>query len=109
MDPIKLVANDDLPDLIGQLTDTVTGLPLDVSNPTTLIYAKFRAKNTDTVLFTQACTKIGDGSSGQWRLAWPALGLAVDAGKFEMELYLDFNGKTQTVYDLIPFKIRDDF
>jgi len=106
---ITLVADDTKPDLLIQLTDETSGLPLDVSNPTWTVYFQFRSKGSTTTLFTQTCTKVGDGSSGQVRMEWPTTGLAVDAGRYEGEVYVDMNGEIQTVYELINFKVREDF
>jgi len=120
MDPVVVHAGDDLPTLDIQLYDGSS--ELDLSAATTAIYAKFRLKGDDTVLATLTLAKIsGGGATGWVRLTWGATTLDVDAGNYELEIYVDFNASIQTVNNYylygyssdvnstIPVQVRDDF
>lgn len=109
MNKILLVTNDDLPDIHFQIIDETTELPVDVSNPDITVYFKFREKGTATVLFTKSCDKLFGGYAGQCKLVWPSDGMDVTYGVYEGEVYLDIDGDIQTIYERIPFRLRDDF
>ena len=98
------------------VTDPVTILDEDDSSTWAIInitgYSielKFRALSSSTVLFTEALG-ITSAAGGTCYMIWPADSLDVAAGMYEGELQLtDGNGKVQTVYDKLKFKIREQF
>ena len=107
---IYLVADDEKPDMTFSLTDASTDSALDLSASTTTIAFWFReAGNTDESIFTVACTKVGTGDTGQVTMAWPTNGLDDLDGEYEGEIVITWNSKTQTIYDMIRFTVRDDF
>lgn len=105
----KLVQGDRRPYITVQVSDDATATPVDVSLSTTTVTGKFRKKNTSTVLQTITATKPNGGYDGLVQFAWPASALDVAAGNYELEITIDFNGQTQTVLDIVQFKLRADF
>lgn len=104
---IKLVANDNLPQVLLTLTDDTTGLPIDVSAAT--VSVKFRAQGSTVILSTLACTNQNTGADGKVLLNFPGTSLAVAAGMYEGEIEINYGGSIQTVYDILKFKVRSDF
>ena len=80
---IKLVQGDTRPALVCNITDDTTGLPVDIT-----------------------------GTAGQvafYPASAPAM-LQGEAGDYEGEIQITFaDGQIQTVYDLLKFKVREDF
>lgn len=108
-DAIKLVAGDNLPTVTLILTDDSTGLPVDMSAATTTAAVKFRAAGTTTVLATLPCSNVTNGADGKVKFSFPAGALNVAEGMYEGEIEISFNGLSQTVYDLLKFKVRAHF
>jgi|TARA_A100001388_G_scaffold95474_1_gene69352 5,10-methenyltetrahydromethanopterin hydrogenase len=108
-DVIRLVKGNSKPDIILTLTDDGTGGAIDLSAPTTTVTVKFRKQNTTTVLSTINANKVSGGATGQVQFDFAGGVLNVDAGMYEGEVNIDFNGSLQTVYDLIKFRVRDNF
>ena len=108
-DVIRLVKRNSKPDIIVTLTDDNTGSAIDLSAGTTSVTVKFRKQNTTTVLSTINTSKVGGGITGQIQFDFAGGVLNVDAGMYEGEVNIDFNGSIQTVYDLIKFRVRDNF
>jgi hypothetical protein len=108
-DVIRLVKGNSKPDIIVTLTDDNTGSAIDLSAGTTNVTIKFRKQNTTTVLSTINTSKVGGGTTGQIQFDFAGGVLNVDAGMYEGEVNIDFNGSIQTVYDLIKFRVRDNF
>lgn len=114
---IPLVKGDDGPDINITLKDANTGDPgdpdswdgIDVSDPDTTVSMKFRKLNTTTVLETITLSKVDGGNNGDLVLVWNITSLDVDAGNYEGEIEIDENGKIQTVFDTLKFKIREQF
>ena len=106
-DVIRLVKGNSKPDIIVTLTDDNTGSAIDLSAGTTSVTIKFRKQNTTTVLSTINTSKVGGGTTGQIQFDFAGGVLNVDAGMYEGEVNIDFNGSIQTVYDLIKFRVRD--
>jgi hypothetical protein len=122
---IKLVQGDTKPALVVSLTDESTGSPIDVSGATTRL--KFRAAGTLTVLSTTTATKIAGrvtedgtidstapydvpGKGGRVQFNWAAGSLDVPPGDYEGEIEISYPDSTiQTVYDVLKFKVREDF
>jgi len=121
MQPVITHEGDDLPTLFLHLKDLENGCFYDLSAATTIVTAKFRQKNTATVLQTVVCTKVDSGIHGWVKMEWPATGLDVTFGNYEIEVSADFNGKilTANVYfwnddvtddaKTLPVKVREDF
>lgn len=123
MEPLKVHSNDALPTVRFQIADLSNDkFPVNLSEPTTVVTAKFRLKNTETVLQTIILTKIrGNGESGWVEMVWPLTALVIDAGSYEIEISVNFNGRVQTMNryhwcneplddgDIFPIKVKDDF
>ena len=84
---IKLVQGDTRPALVCTITDDITGAPVDISGVT-------------------------NGPAGQVAF-YPASApemLQGAAGDYEGEIEITFaDSQIQTVYDLLKFKVREDF
>ena len=108
-DIIKLVSGDSKPNITLTLTDSVTGSVYDVSDANTTVYVKFRAAGTTTLLNTITCTKT-DGANGVVAFDFSG-GVLTDlaAGMYEGEIEVDINGASHTIYEMLKFRVRDDF
>jgi hypothetical protein len=105
---IKLVQNDTRPAIVCTLTDDVTGLPISVTGATPRL--KVREVGSTTLQATLEGT-VTDGSNGVV-VFYPALSpeMLEKAGDFEGEIEIEFSdGQFQTLYDILKFKIREDF
>lgn len=104
---IKLVQGDTKPQIKITITDETTGDAVDITDSTPRL--KFRASNTSTVLTTMVGT-VTDGPGGVCIFVWPAGALDVEPGDYEGEVEITFEDETvQSVYDLLKFKLRQDF
>lgn len=104
---IKLVRGDTRPQVQVTLTDDTTGLPIDITGAT--VRLRFRAAGSDVVLATIVGT-VTSGVNGNAVFQWPVGSLNVDAGAYEGEIEVTFSDTTvQTVYDVLKFKLRDQF
>lgn len=104
---IKLVQGDTKPQIKVTLTDETTGEPVDITDSTPRL--KFRAANTTTVLTTMVGT-VTVGAAGECVFVWPSGALDVEPGDYEGEVEVTFEDNTvQSVYDLLKFKLRQDF
>lgn len=105
---IKLVRGDTRPQVKLTLTDETTGLPIDITGATVLM--KFRAVGSTTLVDTLTGTVI-NGAAGVVVIPWNPTTLAVDAGDYEGEVEVTYSSGqgVQTVYDLLKFKVREDF
>ncbi|HAI37196.1 MAG TPA: hypothetical protein DCM40_03170 [Maribacter sp.] len=108
-DVIKVVKGDELPIITLTLTDDVANTPLDLSNVNTTVSVKFRAVNTTTVLSTIACSKLNNGTDGKVTFNFTGGVLDVDEGMYEGEVSVVFPSGTQTVYDVLKFRVRSNF
>jgi len=115
---INLVANDGLPAMAitlknaktGESDDSDTWDPIDVSDANDIVYMKFRKKGTAVIIDTMVCVNETDGADGKVIMVWSPTALAgLVSGLYEGEIYIDFNGTIQTVYDEVNFNIRADF
>lgn len=106
---IKLVQSDNLPEITLTLTDTNTGAPLDLSVSTTTVTVHFRALGSTSIIASLPCTKTNGGADGVVKFYFPGGTLDVEAGPYEGEIEISFNGQKHTVYDLLKFKVREDF
>lgn len=107
-DTIKLVQGDTRPRLQVTLTDTQTGNPIDLSDALTAVSIEFRQRG-GTAVTPIPCTKVGDGSTGEVLMDWPAGALDGDPGSYEGQIVIQFGAQRQTVYELLRFSMRDNF
>lgn len=105
---IKLVQGDTRPQIKVTLTDEGTGAVIDITGATCVM--KFRAVGSTTVLDTLNGT-VTNGVGGEVVFLWNPNTLNVDPGDYEGEIQVTFpnNGGIQSVYELLKFKVREDF
>lgn len=105
---IKLVQGDTRPQIQATLTDETTGTPINITGATCVM--KFRAVGA-TVLTDTLNGVVTDGLNGIVVFPWNAMTLDCDPGDYEGEIEVTFanNSGRQTVYDLLKFKVREDF
>jgi hypothetical protein len=108
-DVIRLVEGDEKPLIVLTLTDDITGTPIDLSLGTTSVSVKFRKAGTTTLLSTISCSKLSGGTTGQVQFGFSGGVLDVDAGAYEGEVVVDYNGTVQTVYETLRFTVRANF
>lgn len=108
-DKIKLVQGDTRPALVCSLTDDVTGTAINITGATVVL--KFRAVGATTLTATVSGS-VTDGANGGV-VFFPASApemLAGEPGDYEGEIEITFaDGTVQTVYDVLKFKLREDF
>jgi hypothetical protein len=105
---INLVKDDNRPEIEITLTDQSNGNPIDVSAATVVV--KFRKEGTDTILAELSCTNVSGGTDGKVKFKFPGTTLDVEAGNYEGEIEITYaGGDKQTVYELLKFKVREDF
>ena len=108
-DVIKIVQGDTKPNIQLTLTDNATDAAYDVSDANTTVYVKFRATGSTTLLSTITCTKT-DAANGV--VTFDFSGSVLDglaAGLYEGEIEVDINGASHTIYDVLKFRLREDF
>lgn len=105
---IKLVQGDTRPQIQVTLTDENTGLPIDITNATCRL--KFRAAGSSTLVDTLTGV-VSNGPAGMVVFGWNPTSLDVEPGDYEGEVEVTFpsSGGVQTVYELLKFKVREDF
>lgn len=108
-DKIKLVQGDTRPALVCTITDDVTGQAIGLTGAT--VRLKFRATGATALTATVVGT-VTDAVNGVcvfFPSTAPAM-LQGEAGDYEGEIEITFSdGQVQTVYDLLKFKVREDF
>ncbi len=108
-DVIKLVQGDTLPEIFLTLTNETTGAAIDVSGASISVAVKFRLAGATTTLSTIPCTKI-DAVNGIVSFDFGNGELVgVDPGMYEGEIGVTFGTEIQTVYDLLRFRVREQF
>ena len=106
---IKLVQGDvNRPQVQATITDENTGNIVDITGATVLL--KFR-KVGSTTLQDTITGSIPLGTDGIVIFQMSELSMAGEAGDYEGEIQVTFpsSGGVQTVYDLLKFKMRQDF
>jgi hypothetical protein len=124
-DKIKLVQGDTKPVVIVSLTDEETGAPKDLSGSTVRMY--FKELGGTEILMTLIGYQIAGrltedgvedlsppydvpGPGGRCQFAWRPGDLERPAGIYAGEIEIeDAAGGLHTVYDVLKFKIREDF
>lgn len=122
---IKLVQGDSRPQLVLSLTDEKSGGSIDISTAT--VRLRFREAETTTILFTLVADKIPgkvntdgtidftgpyalNGKGGRCVINWTANALNQLPGNYEGEIEITFDDTSiQTVYDVLKFKLREQF
>ena len=107
-DVIRVVKGDVFPIIQVTLNDDVAETALDVSAATTTVSVRFRKAGTTTLLSTITCSKSTGGLDGKVEFDFSGGVLNVDPGQYEGEIVVDFNGQTQTVYEVLQFRVRDN-
>ena len=106
---IRLVQGDTAPALTVTLRDETTGAAINVTGAT--VRLKFRAVGSETLRGTLTGS-VTNGAGGVVVFFWsdsPSI-LDGDPGDYEGEIEITFADTTiQTVYDLLKFKLRQDF
>jgi hypothetical protein len=106
---IRLVRNDTRPAIVCTITDETTGAAINVTGAT--VRLKFRAAGAETLTAT-VVGAVTNGSAGEVTF-YPASApemLQGEQGDYQGEIEITFSdGQIQTVYDLLKFKIRQDF
>ena len=82
---------------------------INLSASTTVVSAKFRAINTTTTLAEITCTKLFGGTNGWVEMAWASDTLDVDAGMYEIQISIDFNGSKVTPVQYAPLVDKLDY
>lgn len=107
-DVIKLVQGDSKPTITLTLTDDVTGTAVDLSAGTTTVVVNFRKAGTTTLLSAISCTKV-DGANGIISFDFSGGVLDSAAGMYEGEVVISYDGDEHTLYDVLRFRVREDF
>lgn len=106
---IKLVQGDTKPALVCNITDETTGNAISLEGAT--VRLKFRELGA-AVLTATVTGSVTDGPNGQV-VFYPASApemLQGQPGDYEGEIEITFADNTvQTVYDVLKFKVREDF
>lgn len=124
---IKLVQGDSRPQLILSITDQDTGVPINLSESGTTVVVKLREAGVTAIKAEMLCGLLmgkvqEDGITVDYASPWntPGAGGRVymdwepgalsNAGDYEGEIEITFSdGTVQTVYDLLKFKVREQF
>ena len=122
---IRLVQGDTKPAIIVSLTDEVSGAPIGLNTATVRMF--FRALGETTILTTLTATLLAGrviedgtidssspydlaGSGGRVQFSLGSTDLVQPAGDYEGEIEITYaDGAKQTVFDLLKFKLREDF
>lgn len=106
---IKLVQGDTRPAIVCTITDDTTGQAMNLTGA--VVRLKFRAAGA-TELTATVVGSVTDGANGVV-VFFPASApemLQGEAGDYEGEIEITFSdNQVQTVYDLLKFKVREDF
>lgn len=104
---IKLVRGDTRPQLQLTLTNELDDTPIDLSGATVVM--RFRQAGSGTVLDTLVGS-VTQALLGTVVFLWNLTTLNVDAGDYEGEIEITFPSlEVQTVYELLKFRVRQDF
>lgn len=106
---IQLVQGDTRPAIVCTLTDGTTGDAIALTDAT--VRLKFRAAGATalTATVTGAITDAANGACVFYPASAPEM-LQGDPGMYEGEIEITFaDGQVQTVFDVLKFKVREDF
>lgn len=104
---IKLVRGDTRPQLQLTLTNELSGEPVDLTSA--IVKMRFRRSGTTIILDTLE-GNVTQGTLGKVVFLWNLTTLDVEPGDYEGEIEVTFPSlEVQTVYELIKFRVREDF
>lgn len=105
----KYVQGDTGPQLRLTFTDEDTGTATDLTGATVKLH--FRAAGEDTVLFSKTLyVNPGTATQGIAIVNWASGELDVPAGAYQGEIeVVRASGVRETIYEILKFKIREDF
>ena len=104
----KYVQGDTGPQLKLTLTDEDTGTATDLTSATVKLH--FKAAGATTVLFSKTLSIVSPPNGGVVVVAWAGSELDQTAGTYHGEIEVTRgSGVIETLYDIIKFKIREDF
>lgn len=109
VDVIRLVQGDERPLIILTLTDDISQSPIDLSNAGTVVSVKFRQAGTTEVPTLIPCSILSPATAGKVTFNFTGGVLNVPPGMYEGEVIIDFNGQTETVYEVLRFRVRENF
>jgi hypothetical protein len=106
---IRLVRNDTGPQIQLTLTDDSTGQAVDLAGATATLHLK--SVTTGSTVLSRALTIPGStAAQGVAVVVWGMGDLDRDPGDYDGEVEIVFStGMRQTVYDVLKFRIRDEF
>lgn len=106
---IRLVKNDTGPQVQLTLTDDATGAAVNLSGATATLHMK--SLTTGTVVLSRPLTiPTGTASQGIAIVVWGTNDLNQTPGDYDGEVEIVFaTGMRQTVYDVLKFRLRDQF
>lgn len=106
---IKLVQGDTRPALVITITDETTGDPIGLTGATPRLKFRQAGATTLTTTITGTVTDAAAGKCVFFPASAPEM-LQGEPGDYEGEIEITFSdSQVQTVYDLLKFKIREDF
>ena len=104
----KYVQGDTGPQLRLTLTDEETGTATNLTSSTVKMH--FRAAGATSVLYTKTLAIINPPTNGIAVVNWTTGQLDYPAGSYQGEIEITRAGGTiETIYDIVKFKIREDF
>ena len=104
----KYVQGDTGPQLQLTLTDENTGTATDLTSATVKLH--FKAAGATTVLFSKTLNIMSPPNAGIAVVAWSAGNLDQEPGTYHGEIEVTrASGIIETLYDIIKFKMREDF
>jgi hypothetical protein len=106
---IRLVRKDTGPQVQLTLTDDATGAAVNLSGATATLHLK--SLTTGTTVLSRALTiPPSTASQGVAVIVWSTGDLDQTPGDYDGEVEIVFtSGMRQTVYDVLKFRIRDEF
>ena len=106
---IKLFQGDTKPALVCTITDETTGEPIALTGATVRLKFREAGATTLTATVVGTVTNAAGGVCAFYPASAPEM-LQGNPGDYEGEIEITFSDNTvQTVYDLLKFKVREDF
>lgn len=106
---IKLVQGDTRPAIVCTITDETTGLPIALTDATVVMRFRASGSTTLTAIVSGAVTDAANGVVAFYPASAPEM-LQGAAGDYEGEIEITFSdSQIQTIYDLLKFRVREDF
>ena len=106
---IKLVQGDTRPAIVCTITDETTGAVIPLTGATVVLKFRLAGSTELTATVAGAITNAAGGVVAFYPASSPEM-LQGEAGDYEGEIEITFSDtQVQTVYDLLKFKVREDF